>query len=62
MISQSIGEYGHSRAEVIEALCEFSPGAVSQEQKDEIEKRVFAAAPALAAKYNKRIMDRKPKR
>ena len=62
MIAESIGERGQSRAEVIEALCEFSPGAVSQEQKDEIEKRVLAAAPALAAKYNKLIMDRKPKR
>jgi hypothetical protein len=49
-------------AGVIEALCEFRPGAASQEQKDKIEKRVFAAAPALAAKYNKRIMDRNPKR
>ncbi|NKL23823.1 Fic family protein [Rhizobium leguminosarum] len=62
VIAESIGEHGQSRAEVIEALCEFSPGAVSQEQKDEIEKRVLAAAPALAAKYNKLIMDRKPKR
>lgn len=58
VIAESIGEHGQSRAEVIEALCEFSPGAVSQEQKDEIEKRVLAAAPALAAKYNKLTMDR----
>lgn len=60
--AESIGEHGQSRAEVIEALCEYSPGAVSQKQKDEIEKRVFAAAPQLVAKYNMRFAGRKPKR
>jgi hypothetical protein len=62
VVAESIGEHGQSRAAVIEALFEYSPGAVLQQQKDEIEKRVFAAAPALVAKYNKSIMDRKPKR
>ncbi|MBD9450265.1 Fic family protein [Rhizobium sp. RHZ02] len=62
VIAESIGEHGQSRAQVIQALSEHSPGAVSDKQKDDIEKRVFAAAPALVAKYNKRIMDRKPRR
>lgn len=42
MIAESIGEPGQSRAAVIEALFEHSPGAVSQEQKDDIEKRVIS--------------------
>ncbi|WP_063997093.1 Fic family protein [Ensifer sp. Root127] len=62
VIAESIGEHGQSRAEVIEALCEHSPGAVSQQQRDEIEKRVFDAAPQLVAKYNTRFTGRKPKR
>jgi len=62
VIAESIGEHGQSRAEVIQAPSEYSPGAVSDKQKDDIEKRVFAIAPALVAKYNKRIMDRKPRR
>jgi len=61
-IDECIGEHGQSRAEVIEALCDYSPGAVSQGQKDEIKRRVFAAAPKLVAKYNQRFTGRTPKR
>lgn len=52
VIEESIGEHGQSRAEVIEALCDYSTGAVSQDQKEEIKKRVFSAAPQLVTKYN----------
>ncbi|MDR7144732.1 Fic family protein [Rhizobium sp. BE258] len=62
VISEAIGEHGVSRAVVIEDLWQHSPGAVSQEQRETIAKRVADAAPELARKHMKSVMEKKPKR
>ncbi|WP_168879974.1 Fic family protein [Rhizobium sp. P28RR-XV] len=62
VINESIGQHGRSRAEVIKTLHDHSPGAITEEQKADVARRVEEAAPGLVARYNASRNQRKPKR
>lgn len=61
VIEKAIGESGLSRTEVIEALWQHSPGAITEEQKEDIRKRVHENAPRLVAKFNMFNPPRRPR-
>ncbi len=61
VIEKAIGESGLSRTEVIEALWQHSPGAITEEQKEDVRKRVYEAAPQLVAKFNMSNKQRRPR-
>lgn len=62
VITEAIGEHGFSRTAVIDALSKYSPGTLSENQKDDLTIRVYEAAPRLVSKYNKKFEGREPKR
>ncbi|MDO1582477.1 Fic family protein [Rhizobium oryzicola] len=62
VITEAIGEHGFSRTAVIDDLSKFSPGTLTENQKDDLTMRVYEAAPYLVAKYNKKFEGKGPKR
>jgi hypothetical protein len=59
-INESIGQFGRSRGEVIKALQDHSPGAITEEDRAEAVRSVQELAPELVQKYNENL--RRPKR
>lgn len=60
VIKESIGRFGRSRTEVIQTLHDYSPGAVTDEERAEVSQSVYDLAPRLVKKYDANL--RKPKR
>jgi hypothetical protein len=60
VIKESIGRFGRSRTEVIQTLHDYSPGAVTDEERAEVSQSVYDLAPGLVKKYDANL--RKPKR